>query len=76
MRRICAFIVRQEQAGTAFCSYQILRDIAANLDLLIKLNFENAYRVDLADLTRYLTGSSHHWRLSTAPRGKTATAVP
>lgn len=58
-QQLCDEFVRllssQEQAGTAFCSYQILRDIAANLDLLIKLNFENAYRVDLADLTRYLT---------------------
>lgn len=56
---ITAFVellVRQQRLGAAFSSYHILHDVAANLDLLIKLNFSEAYHTPADKLTRYLTG--------------------
>ena len=48
-------LARQYEKGVAFCSFQILRDIATNLDLLVKLNFPDAYHVKAGELTKYLT---------------------
>lgn len=44
-----------KQVGSSFSSYKILKDIAENLDILIKLNFEEAYRKQVRELTRYLS---------------------
>lgn len=48
-------LVKQKRAGTGFCSFQILYDVATNLDLLIKLNFPDAFHTSADKLTRYLT---------------------
>lgn len=50
-----ALLLRQARSGPPFSSFQILRDIAANLDLIVKLNFADAYHVPVDKLTRYLT---------------------
>ena len=49
-------LLQQQRSGRAFSSYRILQDVAANLDLLIKLNFADAYHTPPEKLTRYLTG--------------------
>lgn len=46
---------KQERSGIGFSSFQILHDVATNLDLLIKLNFADAYHIPADKLTRYLT---------------------
>lgn len=48
-------LVQQSRSGAGFNSFQILHDIATNLDLLIKLNFADAYHTSADKLTRYLT---------------------
>lgn len=48
-------LARQAEQRLAFCSFQILRDVAVNLDLLVKLNFPEAYHTKAGELTRYLT---------------------
>lgn len=48
-------LVRQNRSGAGFSSFQILHDIAVNLDLLIKLNFADVYHISADKLTRYLT---------------------
>lgn len=48
-------LVQQSRSSAGFNSFQILRDIATNLDLLIKLNFADAYHTSADKLTRYLT---------------------
>ncbi len=45
----------QSRTGAGFNSFQILYDVANNLDLLIKLNFADAYHTSADKLTRYLT---------------------
>lgn len=47
---------RQSHIGPGFSSFHILYDVATNLDLLIKLNFAEAYHTPADKLTRYLTG--------------------
>jgi superfamily II DNA or RNA helicase len=44
---------QQARSGIAFSSCRILRDIAHNLDLLIKLNFPEAYQTAADELTQY-----------------------
>jgi len=48
-------LMKQGRSGARFSSFQILYDIATNLDLLIKLNFADAYHTSADKLTRYLT---------------------
>lgn len=48
-------LVQQSRSSAGFNSFQILHDIATNLDLLIKLNFADAYHTSADKLTRYLT---------------------
>lgn len=48
-------LIKQSRSGVGFSSFQILHDIACNLDLLIKLNFADAYHTSADKLTRYLT---------------------
>lgn len=50
-----ALLARQAEQRLAFCSFQILRDVVSNLDLLVKLNFPDAYHTKAGELTRYLT---------------------
>ena len=47
---------QQKLLGPGFSSFHILHDVATNLDLLIKLNFAEAYHTPSDKLTRYLTG--------------------
>ncbi len=46
---------KQRRSDAGFSSFQILHDLANNLDLLIKLNFADAYHTSADKLTRYLT---------------------
>jgi hypothetical protein len=46
---------KQAQQGGTLSSFKVLSDIAQNLDLLVKLNFPNAYHVPAGSLTTYLT---------------------
>lgn len=55
MAAFTALLARQAEQRLAFSSFQILRDVAANLDLLVKLNFPEAYHTKAGELTRYLT---------------------
>ncbi|UUC21418.1 DEAD/DEAH box helicase family protein [Pseudomonas asiatica] len=48
-------LMKQRSSGAGFSSFQILYDLACNLDLLIKLNFADAYHTSADKLTRYLT---------------------
>lgn len=48
-------LVKQSRSGAGFSSFQILHDVADNLDLLIKLNFAEAFHISADKLTRYLT---------------------
>lgn len=48
-------LVQQSRSRAGFNSFQILHDIATNLDLLIKLNVADAYHTSADKLTRYLT---------------------
>lgn len=48
-------LVKQCRSGADFSSFQILHDVAHSLDLLIKLNFAEAYHTSANKLTRYLT---------------------
>lgn len=48
-------LMKQRCAGAGFSSFQILHEIASNLDLLIKLNFADSYHTSADKLTRYLT---------------------
>ncbi len=48
-------LVKQSRSDAGFNSFQILYDVANNLDLLIKLNFADAYHTSADQLTRYLT---------------------
>ncbi len=48
-------LARQAEQQEQFCSWQILHDIATNLDLLVKLNFPAAWQKTSAELTRYLS---------------------
>lgn len=49
-------LVQQKLLVPGFSSFHILHDVATNLDLLIKLNFAEAYHTPADKLTRYLTG--------------------
>lgn len=48
-------LARQAEQREPFCSWQILHDIASNLDLLVKLNFPAAWQKPSTELTRYLS---------------------
>lgn len=48
-------LARQAEQQVQFCSWQILHDIASNLDLLVKLNFPAAWQKPSTELTRYLS---------------------
>lgn len=48
-----ALLQQQADSGMPFSSYRILRDIADNLNLLIKLNFPEAYQIGAGELTRH-----------------------
>lgn len=52
---INAFVnLLMQQVNLSFSSFKILHDIASNLDILIKLNFEDAYQKKSGELTQYL----------------------
>lgn len=46
---------KKNAPNLAFSSYQILTSIAQNIDLIVKLNFSEAYRKDHGDLMRYIS---------------------
>lgn len=48
-------LLRQSAQPNAFSSFVILRDLAANLALLLKQNFEDAMTKPVGELTTYLT---------------------
>ncbi|ANI04232.1 MULTISPECIES: DEAD/DEAH box helicase [Pseudomonas] len=65
---LAGLLTVQQADHTPFSSYQILRDTAQNLDLLIKLNFPEVYSRPVSGLTKYLASQVR----STSPiRGAT-----
>lgn len=48
-------LLRQSTRQNTFSSYVVLRDLTANLDLLLKQNFEDVDSKSAAELTMYLT---------------------
>lgn len=60
---------KEQKSEMAFSSYKILRSIAANIDLLIKLNFSDAYRKDHGDLMRYISGQIRNLQSSAGASG-------
>ncbi|WP_299792327.1 DEAD/DEAH box helicase family protein [uncultured Shewanella sp.] len=46
---------QQYKANLAFSSYKILKELSQNIELLIKLNFSEAYRKPHSDLMRYIS---------------------
>ncbi len=55
MAAFAGLLLEQAEQRQPFCSWQILHDIATNLDLLVKLNFPAAYQKPSSELTRYLS---------------------
>jgi len=53
----------------AFSSYQILMSIAQNIDLIVKLNFSEAYRKDHGDLMRYISNQIRNLQSSAGASG-------
>lgn len=60
---------QQKNSGKAFCSYMILKSISDNIDLLIKLNFSDAYRKDHGDLMRYISNQIRNLQSSAGASG-------
>ncbi len=48
-------LLQRQSVQPEFNSFHVLHEAACNLDLLIKLNFPDAYHTSAAELTRYLT---------------------
>jgi len=60
---------KQKAPDLAFSSYQILRSIAQNIDLIVKLNFSEAYRKDHGDLMRYISNQIRNLQSSAGASG-------